>query len=59
VSEGECLIEKRIVCFANSLKVKTWWVGAAKLGFREVTGKCDFSLINCSFSLNKFAESIN
>ena len=58
-SEGECLIAQRMVCFADGLKVKTWWEAAAELVSENVTVMCDFNLINCSFSLNKFAESIN
>ena len=58
-SEGECLIAKRIVCFPDDLKVKTWLVAAADLVSEKVTVMCDISLINCSFSLNEFAESIN
>jgi len=46
VIEEECLIAKRIVRFANGLKVKTWWVTAAELVSKKVAVKCDFSLIN-------------
>ena len=59
VSKGECLIAKKIVCFADGLKVKTWWVASAELVSEKVTVMCDFILIDCSFSLNKFAKSIN
>jgi len=45
-SEEECLIAKRIVCFANGLKVKAWWVATTELISEKVTLKCDFSLIN-------------
>ena len=55
--EGECLIATKIVGFVDGLKVKTWWVAAAKLVLEKVTVECDFGLTNCLFSL--FAESIN
>jgi len=45
--------------FVNGLKVKNWWVATARLVSEKVTVKWDLSLINCSFSLNKFAEFIN
>ena len=51
--------KKNQVCFADGLKVKTWWVAAAALVLEKVTAMSDFSIINYSFSLNKFAESIN
>ena len=51
--------KKNQVCFADGLKVKTWWVAATALVLEKVTVMCDFSIINCSFFLNKFAESIN
>ena len=49
--------KKDRVCFADGLKVKTWWVAAAELVSWKVTLMWDFSQLNCSFSLNKFAES--
>ena len=38
--------------------MKTWWVAAAVLVSEKDTAMCDFSLtlVNCSFSLNKFAK---
>ena len=51
--------KKNQVCFADGLKVETWRVAAAALVSEKVTVMCDFSIINCSISLNKFAESIN
>ena len=35
--------KKNQVCFADSLKVKTWWVAAAALVSEKVTVMCDFS----------------
>ena len=55
----ENLCKKNQACFADDSKVKTWWVVAAALVSEKVTVMCDFSIMNCSFSLNKFAESIN
>ena len=57
-SGRECLIAKRIVCFEDGLKVKIWWKAALELVSEKVTVMGDFSLIYCSFSLNKFTESI-
>ena len=58
VREGECLIAKRDVCFADGLKNKNLAGGGSRVGFRKLV-TCDFSRINCSFSLNKFAGSIH
>ena len=57
-NDGERAVAKRIKFFADGLKVKTWWVAAAVLVSEKDTAMCDFSLtlVNCSFSFNKFAK---
>ena len=47
--------KKNQVCFADGLKVKTWWV-AAELVSQKVTIMCDFSIINCSFFSSKVCK---
>ena len=36
------------------VKVKSWWVAEVELVSENVTVMCDFSVINCLFSLKNF-----
>ena len=57
-NDGERAVAKRIKFFCGWLKSKNLVVAAAVLVSEKDSAMCDFSLtlVNCSFSLNKFAK---